>query len=590
MTADRYYVGVASTMHDSAIAILDPTGSPAFAESTERYLQCKRAYNCPADDLIRIPRLIHEYCSPEADLIVGCSWSDAHLSRLDAFSRQPFQQRPAEQEVIDQLSWPLPDPRLLALSLRNSISQGSLNIAASRQIPNRVTVRRYDHHLTHAANAAFTSGFDECAVAVVDGFGETAATAFYRYRDGELKAVEAPAQERAASSTAAASLGMFYSRLCALCGFDPLRGEEWKVMGLAPYGGFDADLYSLLRPMVRSKGLAISAGYSDDELVKVMRTLRATMRPAGSSPLLAADLAFTGQTVFEEIMCELLCSLHDVTGSDNLAMGGGCALNSTWNGKVRAATPFSALHVPCAPADDGNALGAALVAWAADHQGNPPSPALRSPFLGSSMSPETMSRVLAYGGFHRVTHAPGTVHERAADLLAGGAIIGWIGGRAEFGPRALGNRSILADPRDPHMVKRINELVKFREQFRPFAPAILHEYGPSYFEDYQCSLYMERTLRFRPEVVASVPAVVHVNGTGRLQSVERDSSPRLYQLIESFRARTGVPIVLNTSLNVMDRPIAHTVEDVIALFCTTGLDAIVIEDTIIEKDQPGQPA
>jgi carbamoyltransferase len=587
MTADRYYVGLASTMHDSAIAILDAEGSPAFAESTERYLQNKRAYNCPPDDLIRIPGLIREYCSPSADLIIGCSWSDAHLNRLDAFSRQPPQLRLSEQEIIDQLSWPLPDPRLLALSLRNSISQGSLNIAATRQIPNRVTVRRYDHHLTHAANAAFTSGFDECAVAIVDGFGETTSIALYRYRDGVLKSVEAAMQERAPTTTAAASLGMFYSRLCALCGFDPLRGEEWKVMGLAPYGKFDEDLYSLLRPMVRCKGLAVSAGYSDDELVKVMRRLRATIRPAGSSPLMAADLAFTGQMVFEEIMCELLCSLHDVTGVDNLAMGGGCALNSTWNGKVRATTPFRALHVPCAPADDGNALGAALVVWAADHQGSPPSAALRSPYLGSSMSSETMSRVLAYGGFHHVTHAPDTVHERAADLLTGGAIIGWVGGRAEFGPRALGNRSILADPRDPRMVERINGRVKFREQFRPFAPAVLHEYGPIYFEDYQRSPYMERTLRFRPEVTASVPAVVHVDGTGRLQSVERDSSPRLYQLIESFHARTGVPIVLNTSLNVMDRPIAHSVEDVIALFCTTGLDAIVIEDTIIEKDPPG---
>ena len=171
----------------------------------------------------------------------------------------------------------------------------------------------------------------------------------------------------------------------------------------------------------------------------------------------------------------------------------------------------------------------------------------------------------------------------AAESLADGKIIGWVQGRAEFGPRALGNRSILADPRYPDMKDKINDSVKFREEFRPFAPSILHEYGDEYFENYQFTPYMERTLNFRPEVRDKVPAVVHENGSGRLQSVTAELNPKYYALISELFRLTGVPIVLNTSLNVMGKPIVHSVEDAISLFYTSGLDALVVEDVFIEK-------
>jgi carbamoyltransferase len=168
-------------------------------------------------------------------------------------------------------------------------------------------------------------------------------------------------------------------------------------------------------------------------------------------------------------------------------------------------------------------------------------------------------------------------------LLDAGKVVGWLQGRAEFGPRALGNRSILADPRRPTMKDRLNGVVKFREKFRPFAPAILDERGPDYFDNYQFTPHMERALRFRRDVAANVPAVVHIDGTGRLQSVRRQSNPRFHALIEAFAVRTGVPVLLNTSCNRMQRPIVHSIEDAIGLFFTSGLDVLVLNDVVIEK-------
>jgi carbamoyltransferase len=187
------------------------------------------------------------------------------------------------------------------------------------------------------------------------------------------------------------------------------------------------------------------------------------------------------------------------------------------------------------------------------------------------------------GRVPRLRHLPGEVHHKAAEALASGAIVGWVQGRAEFGPRALGNRSILADPRDPAMKDRINALVKFREEYRPFAPAILDRHGEEYFEDYQESPYMERTLRFRKGVVDRVPAVVHADGTGRLQTVKREWNERFYELISAFHGLTGIPLVLNTSFNIMGKPIIHSVEDALGLFYTTGMDVLVIEDYFLEK-------
>jgi carbamoyltransferase len=570
-------VGLAATIHDPAIAIVDAGGRAVFAEGVERYLQHKRAYNCPPDDMVRVAQLVREHCPADAEIVAAVTWSRSQLSRLELLAARaaPGDRRlkhPAEPV------WPFPDTEAIAIALRNSVSQAGLNLASSLQVRNAVTIRYYDHHLTHAASAVYTSPFEECAVAVVDGFGEHGSTSFYSYRHGELTRLD-----DGAPGGSAASLGFFYARLCALCGFDPVKGEEWKVMGLAAHGHVDASLYDLLRPLLAVRGLALVPGCSPSEEEEHLRLLRATMRAADVSPLAAANLARTGQLVFEEIMTELLDALHDRAPSDRLALAGGCALNSTYNGRIVERTSFAQVHIPCAPADDGTALGAALLACHGDRRIGRHTGVNATPYLGSAVSPVKLEHMLEFGRLPRMEHAPTDVHERAAALIADGKIIGWMQGRAEFGPRALGNRCVLGDPRASDMKDRINARVKFREEFRPFAPSVLDERGADYFENYQPSRYMERTLRFRPEVRARVPAVVHEDGTGRVQSVRREWNPRYYDLIAAFARRTGVPMVLNTSLNVMGRPIVHSLEDAVGMFFTTGLDALVVEDYVIEK-------
>jgi carbamoyltransferase len=306
-------------------------------------------------------------------------------------------------------------------------------------------------------------------------------------------------------------------------------------------------------------------------------------RNDGRSALDVANLAFTTQFFYAEVMDQLLNNFHQLGISDNLALGGGCGLNSSYNGEITQRTKFKNLHVPSAPSDDGNALGAALLAYYQDHPETKPQAKIHTPYLGSSMSKKTLENLVAFGRLEKLKHLPETVQQEAARLLAEGKLVGWVQGPAEFGPRALGNRSILADPRPPDMKDKINSLVKFREEFRPFAPSILDEFGEEYFENYQVSPYMERTLKFKESAKKKVPAIVHVNATGRLQSVRREWNPRYYDLIKSFFELTGVPMLLNTSFNIMGKPIIHSVEDAIGLFYTTGLDALILEDYLIEK-------
>jgi carbamoyltransferase len=581
----RYYIGLASTFHDPALAILDDSGNVLFAESTERYLQNKRAYNAPPDDLLRLPALLREHCAADAEFVAAVTWSGAFLDHLGFLAATAIRQ-PTESDRNPLLAWPAMDSRALTLALRNSLSQAGLNLTASWHVPGHVRIKRYDHHLTHAAAAAFSSPFEECVVAVVDGYGETGSTACYHFQRGRLTRLDAPILPTAGD--AMASLGHLYSLICAGCGFDPWRGEEWKVMGLAGYGRRNDEMYDLLRPLVAVSGLSLTSGCSIRAAGDAADRLRRLQRAEDSSPLAAADLAHTGQLVFEEVMTELLHNLARLGLSTNVALGGGCALNSSFNGKIVERTPFRAVHVPPAPADDGNAIGAAYLAWSDDHDPTGRKPRRLRAYLGSAMSDLTVEHLRRHGGWATHSRHPGTIHQVAARLLAEGRIVGWIQGRAEFGPRALGNRSILADPRLPDMHARINAEVKYRERFRPLAPAVLDQLGAEWFESYQTSPYMERALRFRPERAALVPAVVHTDGTGRVQSVRRAWNPLFHDLICEFYRLTDVPLVLNTSYNIMGKPIVHSVEDALGVFLTSGIDALVIGDDLWRKPSCAQ--
>lgn len=586
----RFYVGLSSTFHDPAVAIVDDAGEVRFAEAIERPLQDKRAYRAHPDHFVRLPRILSSIGAAGADLVVGVSFSGLSLRLLQlgvANDMTPLRGLGVslgamidDQTFHDASSWPFPTWRSMRLMQQAQLVGTGQGLAGHPDLRVSGPIRRYNHHLTHAAYACRSSPFSEALCAVVDGFGEFGSTGFFHYKDGALRPLH---RARGPMAIERASLGMFYGLVTGMCGFSSIDGEEWKIMGLAPYGSVDQDLYAKLRSLLKVDGLSLAPGLPLRQEKALLAELRGQARPEGTSPREFANVARTGQQVFADVMGELLANLHATGLSDQLVLSGGCALNSSYNGQIVATTPFSALHVPSAPADDGNAVGAAWLAWAEDHpDANAPARAL-SPYLGSGVSPEALENAVRFGDPARVRRLGGRVFEVAARLLAVGKILGWMQGAAEFGPRALGHRSILADPRSPGMKDHINARVKFREEYRPFAPSILDEHGAAWFEDYQSTPYMERTLRFRPEVRDRVPAVVHEDGTGRLQSVSDAVCPRYAALVREFHARTGVPIVLNTSFNIMGKPILHSVEDALGMFHSTGLDALIIEDVLFAK-------
>lgn len=577
----KYYLGLASTFHDSALAILDEDGQQLFAEATERHLQFKRALNCIPDNF-GIGTTLKRYCQPNSQFIVGTSWSQKHIRQLDRMARWGF----FEHKILEDSSFQGTSKFLYPKSLiyavmglhHNCLKQigKGLWMEIRKELPySQVEQRGYSHHLAHAAHGCYTSGFDEACCLVVDGFGEQSSLSVFEYRDDQITP--------AGSSRGPESLGLLYELMAVLCGFDWFKGEEWKVMGLAPYGQKDEEKYQLFKSLCwYEKGRLRYPPL--DELSAIVQQLYSMVRPPGSSPYEAADMAWAGQRVFSEVMTDVLLDLQDRHKSRNLVLCGGCALNSSFNGTILERTRFERLYVPSAPADDGPALGAAMLALKEDQPRRQVGiRTFQSPYLGSRMSSDALGRLKSFGHLPNLRHLPLTVHKEAARCLAEGKLLGWIQGRAEFGPRALGNRSILADPRPADMKDKINQRVKFREPFRPFAPSILHEFGSEYFENYQESPYMERTLLFRPQVAEKVPAVVHANRSGRLQTVKREWNPKFYNLIKAFYDITGIPLLLNTSLNVMGKPIVHSVEDALGMFFTTGLDVLVIGDFIIDK-------
>jgi carbamoyltransferase len=601
-------IGLACSLHDPAIAIVNARGEVTYAESAERPLQEKRAFGAMPDSFFRIPDLVKQYCDPGADLLVARTWSSAFQ-----------QQQPGKlQGVVRRLEsarsrarrWPWlrqrffgdVDGALLDRALGELAAQARYIEQGVRRYPSSGAALEYhcrstfgdlhrtiefmdcEHHATHAWYACLASPFSSGLCAVVDGEGEGRSSSFYRYEDGRV--TELPISP----SRHQMSLGALYSFLTEICGFDSWRGEEWKLMGLASYGTPREDYERMLRGLIAVDGVhTVMPQRSQAASLAGFARLLAIKRRSDQPALEYADLARTMQKVFADVMIEVLRNLRQGFGGDDLIYSGGCALNSAFNGDIVKHTGFREVYVPSAPADNGNAIGAALMAYMRDGR----TPAARRPgssaYTGSSMTGRGLSRLLEFSGLEITTHDEHALCSTVAAHLADGHIVGWVQGRAEFGPRALGNRSILADPRSPTVKERINALVKFREEFRPFAPSILAEHGPAWFEDFQPSPYMERTLRFRPEVVDRVPGVVHVDQTGRLQTVTAEENPRYHQLISRFHELTGVPILLNTSFNVMGKPIAHSVEDAISVFYTSGIDLLVIEDHIIAKAHVSRP-
>lgn len=433
-------------------------------------------------------------------------------------------------------------------------------------------VMHFDHHLCHAVNAVYSAPFENALVLVADGEGETGSISLYQMKNRQLK--------RLWRSWGPGSLGAFYCWLTSLCGFNWVAGEEWKVMGLAAFGTPDMNLAAQLeRILLIEDGRPVFA--EQDIISEVVEFLQDYKRLPDEPIENAANLAATGQFVYQQYMNRIIAGLAQ-HNEDNLVLSGGCALNSSYNGLLLANSSFKQVHVPSAPADDGNAIGAALLGWS-KISGIAAIPLSEGAcYLGSLPDLKTIEATVRNSSWTSFSLKNGSA-KKVAEELAKGKIIGVFRGAAEFGPRALGHRSILADPRPAHMKDTINQKVKGREPYRPFAPMILEEHQTEWFECAKSSPFMAFALRFKAEKYSLVPAVVHADHTGRLQSVSKAREPWLYELLQEFYQLTGVPVLLNTSFNVMGKPIVHSVQDAVSVFATTGLDGLLLEDTYFEK-------
>ncbi|HXX14478.1 MAG TPA: carbamoyltransferase C-terminal domain-containing protein [Candidatus Eremiobacteraceae bacterium] len=439
--------------------------------------------------------------------------------------------------------------------------------------PTKARYRFVDHHLAHAISAYSFSGFDDAAIVVMDGRGAWEATSIWHGSTGRVYPV--------LTIDWPDSLGLFYATFTAFLGFVP-NADEWKVMGLAPYGRSGVDLSMFLdvkaTPYKANWGLLHASG--SNPFSDWPKALGSPRLPESDISELHKDIAYAVQDLCESAMFNVVRLALQKTRSKNLCLAGGVALNSKANGKIASSSIVDNIFVQPAASDDGVALGAALAPFLDGGQRLPRQP-MRHAYLGPSFDDSSISATLSTYkiGASRLSDPAAT----AAELLANGKILGWYQGRMEFGPRALGSRSILADPRDPEMNAKVNNAVKFREWWRPFAPSLKQEIAPHYLESAFDSPFMILTAQVRPEKRPVIPAVTHVDGSARPQTVERHVNPLYYRLIDEFGKRTGVPVVMNTSFNLRGEAIVHTPTDAIRTFFSSGMDALILGSFLIEK-------
>ena len=451
--------------------------------------------------------------------------------------------------------------------------RGGAKLFERRFGPTKAQFRFVDHHLAHAISAYSYSGFDDAAVLVLDGRGAWEATSLWHGRDGRLEHVWTIPWPN--------SLGLFYAQFTHYLGFQPYS-DEWKVMGLAPYGEPGVNLREFIVPDDNPYRVAsrLLLGRSSAPVAGITSRLGPCREPESDIDGRHKNLAFAVQDSCEEAMMTLARAALEKTGSHNLCLAGGVALNSKANGKIAASGLVDRIFVQPAAGDDGVCLGAALAPYL-DNSGKLPMRRMRHAYLGSASSDEEIERTVQTYKLRATRVAdPAAV---AAEMLASGKILGWFQGRMEFGPRALGSRSILADPRDPEMNAKVNNAVKFREWWRPFAPSMLAEVAPQYIESATDSPFMILTAQVKPEKRSVIPSVTHVDGSARPQTVERDVNPLYWRLIKEFGDRTGVPVVMNTSFNLRGEPIVCMPTDAIRTFFSSGMDALVIGSFIVEK-------
>ncbi len=456
----------------------------------------------------------------------------------------------------------------------------------------RFEEHRVEHHIAHIASSYYCSPWENAAGFSYDGSGDFVSTMMARCEGGDIEVLERIYLPQ--------SLGSFYTMVCEFIGYNQY-GDEGKVMGLAPYGtdrycermrelvqiendGFRSDL-RYFKPLGSNQGMTLSADgkvslarHFSDRMVEEFGEPRERNAEITQRDM---DLAYAMQDRFEDVFLHLLNHLHQRVPVDNLAMAGGCALNSVANGKIFAHTPFRHTWIQPAAGDEGLAIGAALYTYHSVLR-QPPAREMDSAYLGPEYSEAVIEAELRQNNLHYQKLEKEALLSAVAQKIAQGDVVGWFQGRMEWGPRALGNRSILAHPGLPDMKNRLNARIKQREWFRPFAPSILAERQPEFFDCTHPSPHMLHVYKIKPSKRKDLCAVNHVDDTGRLQSVSREDNSLYYDLIRAFEQRTGLPVLLNTSFNENEPIVCHP-REAIDCFRRTKMDALAIGSYLVQR-------
>lgn len=557
-------LGISAFFHDSACCLLRD-GEVVAAVEEERF---SRRKHDPG-----LPWQAFRFCLESAGLM---------LDDLDAIAYYEDPVKKLGRQLWMALHPSLPEARRRSLVSR--LEPGEVERQLRRELGWEGPVDGFDHHQSHAASAYYFSGFEDAAIFTVDGVGEWATTTFGRGAGADLELLE--------EVHFPDSIGMLYSTITAYLGFKVNSGE-FKVMGLAPYGRprYVRQMQRLVDPGAHGQ-YRLCLDYFDfigaermysDRLVELFG--HPPRPPESEIEQFHKDVARSLQVMLEELLLRQVRHLHERVESSNLCMAGGVALNCVANGRLLREGPFERLFVQPAASDSGCSLGAAMLSHVR-RSGELPGRRERMAhvYLGPRYRSSEVAELLAASEVEALDFRGDeeALLEAVAERLAAGKVIGWFHGRMEFGPRALGSRSILADPRGPEMRDRINALVKKREAFRPFAPAVLLERMAEHFDLDHPSPFMLETCQVTSSL--HLPAITHVDGSARVQTVDPRHSPRFAALIEHFARRTGCPILLNTSFNLRGEPIVCTPVDALRTFIRSRIDTLVLEDFVLDRD------
>ena len=566
-------LGLVACTHDSGLALLED-GVPKLILEEERLNREKHTKEFPS---LSLHAAFGERLARIRDVdVITTPWDVTKLRR--SFAKAVFGRLPGSLALVLERTHTPQDNEIAVL---NYTLSRKLRREAGRAVP--LPIVNVGHHDSHAATF-FVSPFEEAAVVVMDGYGDDAATSVYSGRGNRL--------ERRWHTSMFNSLGMIYTFVTDYLGFGGFS-DEGKVMALAACGGptyverfrdcvrllpegryalnmdyFSFDAYGLLKPFTR----------------KFLDTFGPPRVKGGPMDDRHRDIAYALQAVTEEVVLHIVREIAATQRTRNLVLSGGVALNCVANARVLEETDFERVWVPPCASDTGAPFGSALWHY---HQtlGHPRSFELTHAYYGLEYGDDQIREALQAAGlaFQKLEEA--SLFSRVARDLADGKVVGWFQGRFEMGPRALGNRSILADPRRLEIKDAINAKIKQREAFRPFAPAVLIERAAEFFEIAQPDPFMTMAPRVREDKKSVIPAAVHVDGTGRIQTVERSANPRYYGIIEAFGQLTGVPVLLNTSFNRQE-PIVSTPEEAVSCYLRTGMDVLVLGDYYTTDRRP----